>query len=66
MAALASSSSMQYANPKKIGLIAGQEYPAMNGIILPAFREGAADPGFDVDFRVGNYTTLQRSRVAAR
>lgn len=70
MAALASSSSMQYANPqKKIGLIAGQEYPAMNGIILPAFLEGAkaVDPGFDVDFRVvGNWYDAARGAELAR
>ncbi len=43
---------------KRIGLIAGQEYPAMNGIILPGYGEGAraADPAFEVDFRVvGNW-----------
>ncbi len=43
---------------KKIGLIAGQEYPAMNGIMLPAYEEGAEaiDSAFDVDFRVvGNW-----------
>jgi simple sugar transport system substrate-binding protein len=41
-----------------IGLIAGQEYPAMNTIILPGYREGAAAaaPGCTVDFRVvGNW-----------
>ena len=43
---------------KRIGLIAGQEYPAMNDVILPAYREGAqaVDPAFGVDFRVlGNW-----------
>jgi simple sugar transport system substrate-binding protein len=43
---------------KKIGLLAGQEYPAMNDIILPAYGEAArsVDPGFAVDFRVvGNW-----------
>jgi simple sugar transport system substrate-binding protein len=43
---------------KRIGLITGQEYPAMNDVILPAYREGAqaVDPAFGVDFRVlGNW-----------
>ncbi|MDR0496323.1 MAG: BMP family ABC transporter substrate-binding protein [Treponema sp.] len=43
---------------KKIGLVAAQEYPVMNNIILPGFIEGAraVDPGFSVDFRiVGNW-----------
>ena len=46
---------MEFANPeKKIGLIAGQEYPAMMSIILPAFIEGAkaVDPEFTVDFKI--------------
>lgn len=59
IAALVSVSSMEFANDKKkIGLIAAQEYPAMNNIILPAYREGAkaAVPGCEVDFRVvGNW-----------
>ncbi|MDR1216593.1 MAG: BMP family ABC transporter substrate-binding protein [Treponema sp.] len=43
---------------KKVGLLAGQEYPAMNETILPAYLEGAraVDPDFSVDFRVlGNW-----------
>ena len=43
---------------KKIGLIAGQEYPVMNNVILPGYKEGAeaASPGTTVDFRVvGNW-----------
>ena len=43
---------------KKLGLVAAQEYPVMNNIILPGFIEGAraADSGFNVDFRVvGNW-----------
>jgi simple sugar transport system substrate-binding protein len=42
----------------KIGLIAGQEYPAMLQTILPGYREGAAtiNSGITVDFRVvGNW-----------
>jgi simple sugar transport system substrate-binding protein len=43
---------------KKIGLIAGQEYPAMNNIMLPAYEKAAKDidGAFEVDFRVvGNW-----------
>jgi simple sugar transport system substrate-binding protein len=42
----------------RIGLVAGQEYPAMNGLILPAYAEGAraVRPDCTVDFRVvGNW-----------
>lgn len=70
MAALVSSSTMKYANgAKKIGLIAGQEYPAMNDIILPAYREGAkaVDPAFEVDFRVvGNWYDAARGAELAK
>jgi simple sugar transport system substrate-binding protein len=43
---------------KRLGLVAAQEYPVMNNIILPGFTEGAkaVDPDFSVDFRVvGNW-----------
>jgi len=46
------------ANAKKIGLVAAQEYPVMNKVILPGYTEGAraVDPGFSVEFRVvGNW-----------
>jgi simple sugar transport system substrate-binding protein len=42
----------------RLGLLAAQEYPAMNTIILPGFTEGAqaVDSSFTVDFRVvGNW-----------
>ena len=42
----------------KLGLIAGQEYPVMNNVILPGFEEGAkaAHADASVDFRiVGNW-----------
>ncbi|GHU60137.1 BMP family ABC transporter substrate-binding protein [Spirochaetia bacterium] len=42
----------------RIGLVAGQEYPAMNNVILPGYEEGAkaATPDATVDFRVvGNW-----------
>ena len=59
IAALVSTSDMQNANKeKKIGLIAGQEYPDMNNIILPSFLAGAkaVDNKMEVDFRiVGNW-----------
>ncbi len=58
-AGLATSGGMPGANKAlRIGLVAGQEYPAMNETILPAYREGAraAAPGTEVDFRVvGNW-----------
>ncbi len=70
MAALASSSSMKYANKaKKIGLVAGQEYPAMLSVILPAYLEGAqaVDPEFEVDFRVvGNWYDAAKGAELAR
>ena len=43
---------------KRLGLVAAQEYPVMNNIILPGFIEGAkaVDTAFSVDFRVvGNW-----------
>lgn len=43
---------------KKIGLVAAQEYPMMNNVILPGYLEGAraVDPSYTVDFRiVGNW-----------
>lgn len=44
IAALVSTSDMKNANKEqKIGLIAGQEYPDMNNIILPSFLAGAQD-----------------------
>jgi simple sugar transport system substrate-binding protein len=44
--------------PRRVGLIAGQEYPAMNNTILPGYLAGAraVDPAFTADFRVvGNW-----------
>lgn len=70
MAALVSSSTMKFANPeKKIGLVAGQEYPAMTNIILPAYLEGAraVNPSFEVDFRiVGNWYDAAKGAELAR
>jgi simple sugar transport system substrate-binding protein len=44
--------------PYRVGLVAGQEYPAMNNTILPGYLAGArsVDPSFTADFRVvGNW-----------
>lgn len=53
----------------RIGLVAGQEYPAMNGTILPSYRDGAraVDPKIEVDFRVvGNwYDAAKGDELAA-
>ena len=66
----ADSSDFAYANPsKKIALIAAQEYPVMNEVILPAFMEGAAavDADISVDFRiVGNWYDASKSADIAR
>jgi len=70
IAALVSTSTMEHANKqKKIGLIAAQEYPAMNDIILPGYREGAqaAVPGCMIDFRVvGNWYDATKGAELAR
>jgi simple sugar transport system substrate-binding protein len=54
---------------RKVGLVAAQEYPAMNNIILPGFLEGAkaVHPSYEVDFRiVGNwYDAAKASELAA-
>lgn len=47
----------------KLGLVAAQEYPVMNNVILPGFIEGAkaANPASEVDFRiVGNWYDASR------
>lgn len=53
----------------KIGLLAAQEYPVMNNIILPGFQKGAQDviSGTTVDFRiVGNwYDALKGAELAS-
>jgi simple sugar transport system substrate-binding protein len=53
---------------KRIGLVAAQEYPVMNNIILPGYLEGAraVDTGFGVDFRiVGNWYDAARAEELA-
>jgi simple sugar transport system substrate-binding protein len=54
---------------KKIGLIAGQEYPMMNEVILPAYLEGAkaVNGAYSVDFRVlGNWFDAQKAADLAQ
>ncbi|MDR0602267.1 MAG: BMP family ABC transporter substrate-binding protein [Treponema sp.] len=59
LAGLITTSGMEYANrAKRVGFIAAQEYPLLNGHIVPGFLDGArrADPGITMDFRVvGNW-----------
>jgi simple sugar transport system substrate-binding protein len=53
---------------RRLGLLAAQEYPAMNDIILPGFTEGAkaVDSSFTVDFRVvGNWFDAGRGAELA-
>jgi simple sugar transport system substrate-binding protein len=54
---------------RRIGLVAAQEYPVMNKIILPGFLEGAraVQPSYEVDFRiVGNwYDAAKAGELAA-
>ncbi|MFP3091182.1 BMP family ABC transporter substrate-binding protein [Treponema sp. TIM-1] len=58
IAALVTMSAKEGAGHYRVGLVAGQEYPAMNNIILPGYLAGArsVDPSFTADFRVvGNW-----------
>lgn len=68
-AGLVTTSSMPKARPeRRIGLLAGQEYPIMNEVILTGFREGAqaVDPGITVDFRVlGNWFDAGKAQEIA-
>ena len=53
---------------KRIGLVAAQEYPVMNNIILPGYLEGAraVDPAYEADFRiVGNWYDAARAEELA-
>ena len=50
------------------GLVAAQEYPVMNEVILPGYLEGAraVNPGYEADFRiVGNWYDAGRSEELA-
>lgn len=54
--------------PLRAGLLAGQEYPIMNEVILPGFELGlrAVDPEATVDFRVlGNWYDAGRAAELA-
>ena len=66
----AHSSQMKYANEqKKIALVAAQEYPVMNNVILPSYIEGAqaVDKDIDVEFRiVGNWYDAAKGADIAR
>jgi len=59
LAGLVTKSSMDGATPNlKVGMIAGQEYPAMNQMIIPGYEMGAqaVDPEITVDVRIlGNW-----------
>ena len=69
MAALVTTGDMAGANAaKKVGMIVGQRYPAMDQAILPGFEKGlaAVDPAISLDFRVvGNwYDAAKASELA--
>ncbi len=54
--------------PLRAGLLAGQEYPIMNEVILPSYELGlrAVDPDAEVDFRVlGNWYDAGRAAELA-
>ena len=69
LAGLISESTLPGANPDlKVGLIAGQEYPIMNGVIRVGFELGmqAVDPAMGLDFRVlGNWYDASRASELA-
>ena len=68
-AGLVTSSSMERANAAgRVGLLAGQEYPIMNDVILPGFRLGLQSVVADgqVDFRVlGNWYDAGKAQEIA-
>ncbi len=68
-AGLVTTSSMKYVNPlKKIGLIAGGIYPAMENELLPGYKEGAhyIDKGTKVVFScVGSWNDPEKGREIA-
>ncbi len=69
LAGLVTKSSMAGATPElKVGFIAGQEYEAMNLMIVPGYELGAklADPAIEVDFRViGNWWDANKAAELA-
>jgi simple sugar transport system substrate-binding protein len=69
LAALVSEDMGGQSGQKKLGLVAGQEYPAMNNVILPAYLEGAkaVNAAYSVDFRVlGNWFDAQKAADLAQ
>ncbi len=68
-AGLVTTSSMKYANPqRKIGLIAGDIYPAMENELLPGYKEGAKaiDKEIEVVFSsVGSWNDPGKGREIA-
>lgn len=68
-AGLVTRSSMANTRPdRRIGLLAGQEYPIMNEVILTGYREGAqaVDSQISVDFRVlGNWFDAGKAQEIA-
>ncbi len=70
LATTSKDSQMKYSNPqKKIALIAAQEYPVMNKIILPGFIEGAkaVDNDIEVIFKiVGNWYDANKGAELSR
>ncbi len=67
---LITKSSMKGANADlRIGIIVGQEYPAMTKMIVPGYKNGAlaADPRIKVDYRVlGNWYDANKARELAK
>lgn len=68
-AGLVTTSSMSGAtDSRRVGLLAGQEYPIMNEVILTGYEEGAraVDPAISVDFRVlGNWFDAGKAQEIA-
>jgi simple sugar transport system substrate-binding protein len=67
-AALVSRAESGAGEPVRAGLLAGQEYPIMNNVILPGYELGvrAVDPDGSVDFRVlGNWFDAGRAAELA-
>jgi len=70
LAGLITTSAMERANEDlMIGMIAGQEYPAMNDMIQPGYEMGAqaVNPGIEMDFRVlGNWFDANKAGELAK
>jgi simple sugar transport system substrate-binding protein len=68
LGALETEELMAGAGPRRLGLIAAQEYPVMNNIILPGYLDGAraVNAEYQVDFRiVGNWFDAGRAQEIA-